>query len=288
MKRLIFGCGYLGFPVAQRWLDCGDEVFAVTRSRERAEDFSKAGLNPLIADITEPNSLPPLPAVDSVLFAVGMDRSRYSNIRDVYVEGLKNVLARLPVETGHFIYVSSTGVYGDFDGGWVDENSPTEPQRVGGEACLEAESLIRNSPFADRATILRFAGIYGPGRVPMLESVRKRDWANLSGGGFVNLIHVADGAQVIEAVAENRPLQETFLVSDGQPVLRSHFYQKIAELSGSGTIDWSRAGDTSSRGRSDKRVSNAKLLQWREARGQPDLFQFPDYDSGLRGCWTSD
>jgi len=286
MKRLIFGCGYLGFPVAERWLAAGNEVFAVTRSDERADTFAAAGLKPLIADITEADSIPPLPVVDTVLFAVGMDRSRYSDIRDVYVEGLRNVVARLPVQTGHFVYISSTGVHGDVDGEWVDENSKTEPDRAGGMACLEAESLILNSPFADRATILRFAGIYGPGRIPLLASIEKREWEKLSGDGFVNLIHVADGARIIEAVSANRPMKETILVSDGNPVLRSHFYEKIAELSGSGKIDWSGSSNTSSRGRGDKRVSNAKLLELLKSWNQADLFRFPDYESGLRGCWT--
>ncbi len=286
MKRLIFGCGYLGFPVAERWLAAGDEVFAVTRRKERADAFEAAGLQPLIADITDPDSIPPLPVADTVLFAVGMDRTRYSDIRDVYVEGLRNTVARLPVETGHFIYISSTGVYGDVDGDWVDENSKTVPDRAGGIACLEAESFLRNNSFAGRATILRFAGIYGPGRIPMLASIEKREWEKLSGDGFVNLIHVADGARIIEAVSANRPMKETILVSDGNPVWRTHFYQKIAELSESGTIDWPRSRDTASRGRGDKRISNAKLLQLLKSWNQSDLFRFPDYESGLRGCWT--
>jgi len=68
---------------------------------------------------------------------------------------MRAILAHLPKSTGHLIYVSSTGVYGDFDGAWIDESSPTQPTREGGKACLEVESLIASSAFVERSTILR-------------------------------------------------------------------------------------------------------------------------------------
>ena len=162
MKRLVVGCGYLGLRVAKRWLAAGDSVFAITRSESRAKDLQTEGISPIVGDVTSPESLDNLPEVDSVLFAVGMDRTKYSDIRLVYVDGLKHILERLAETTSHFIYISSTGVYGDFGGQWIDETAATQPAREGGKACLEAEQLIARSKFATRSTVLRFAGIYGP------------------------------------------------------------------------------------------------------------------------------
>ena len=145
-------------PVAKAWADRGDQLFALTRHRNNTSKFSDLGITPLIGDVTRPNSFPTsFPVCDTVLVAIGMDRTRYSDVREVYVEGMRNILAKLPDETGHLIYISSTGVYGDFQDSWVDETSPTQPTREGGKACLEAEGLIARSPFAGRATILRLA-----------------------------------------------------------------------------------------------------------------------------------
>lgn len=281
MKRLIIGCGYLGLPVGRRWVESGDQVWAMTRSRARWNELETAGLQPLLGDVTQPETLTQLPSVDTVLFAVGMDRSRYSDIRAVYVEGLQNVLQHLPVDTGHFIYISSTGVYGELNGAWADEETPTQPTREGGRACLEAETLIRESLFAERATILRFAGIYGPTRIPFQSAIKSKQWDKLSSDGHLNLIHVEDGARVIDAVANKRPFYETILVSDGKPVERKLFYEAAARALTGNSIDWPINAPVPARGRSDKKISNRKLQKL-----FPISFLYPDYQSGLVGCCT--
>ena len=142
----------------------------MTRKSERLAWFSDQGITGIVGDVTQPQTLN-LPEADIVLIAVGMDRSMYSDVEAVYVGGLRNVLDNLP-QPKHLIYVSSTGVYGDFDGQWVDESSTTQPLRFGGKACLKAEQLIRESDLANRSTLLRFAGIYGADRVPTKERIK--------------------------------------------------------------------------------------------------------------------
>src|SRR5256886_16983899 len=82
-------------------------------------------------------------------------------MRAVYVDGLRNVLSRLRAPR-RFLYVSSTSVYGQRDGEEVDETSATEPVEESGRVVLEAESVLRS--VCPEAVVLRFAGIYGPGR----------------------------------------------------------------------------------------------------------------------------
>ncbi|MEX1224758.1 MAG: NAD-binding protein, partial [Pirellulales bacterium] len=101
MAKLIFGCGYLGERVGRRWLDAGETVHAVTRSERRAEELERAGYRAIVADVTDPATLTNLPAAETVLFAVGFDRSADQPIEQVYVAGLRNVLDRLPPTTGH-------------------------------------------------------------------------------------------------------------------------------------------------------------------------------------------
>ena len=279
-NRLILGCGYLGSRVATRWRDSGHSVFALTRSTNNAVKFQSQGLVPLVGDVSQPSSLDNIfPECDTVLVSIGMDRTRYKNIRDVYVDGLQGVLDRLPDQLGHLIYISSTGVYGNFEGGWVTEESIAAPTREGGKACLEAEQLLTASRFADRTTILRLAGIYGPGRVPSLEKIRQRAFAEVNPSGFLNLIQVDDAAAVVESVAEQRPFGETFLVSDGNPVPRKVFYQYLAESIHGEKVDWLESEylpPAAGRTANSKRICSDKLNERLDLQ-----FQFPDFKRGL-------
>lgn len=269
----------MGFRVAKLWLQQGHKVCAITRKPERTAWFAKQGITGIVGDVTQPGTLGDLPEADVVLVAVGMDRSMYSDVEAVYVGGLRNVLDKLPGRPKHLIYVSSTGVYGDFGGQWVDEASATEPLRPGGKACLKAEQLIRESELASRSTLLRFAGIYGPDRVPTKERIKSGDWKKLSSAGFLNLIHVDDGAKIVDQIAQTDPAGETYLVSDGNPVLRRDYYSYIAECLGAEQIPWSETAvdPKAARSGSNKRISNKKLVE----RFQVE-FDYPDYRAGLK------
>jgi len=230
--HLVVGCGYLGRRVADAWQAAGAPVHAVTRSAARADEFRAAGLLPVVADVTHPETLEALaslPPLDTVLYAVGFDRKAGPSMREVYVAGLQRVLERLP-ETRRLIYISSTGVYGDQDGDWVDEDSPCRPDRENGKICLEAEALLRGSDrYRSRTTILRLAGIYGPGRIPNREALLAGRPLNVPLGGYLNLIHVDDGVRVVQE-AERAEAGKLYVVSDGAPVPREEYYRELARL----------------------------------------------------------
>lgn len=282
MSKLIFGCGYLGMRVAQRWVMEGHQVYAVTRRPSRAEILAAAGIRPIVADVTLPDSLV-LPSAKTVLFSVGFDRTTGHDIHDVYVKGLGNVLSRLHPDTGRFVYVSSTGVYGQTDGDWVDESSPCEPVRVGGKACLAAERLIADHWIGSKAVILRLAGIYGPGRVP-----RKKDLitGSLSAPtkGHVNLIHVEDAADIICTADLKANVPVTYLVSDGYPVLRRDYYDEICRLLGLGRVQFSEPEQETTqvrRAQGDKRIRSDRCLAELEVS-----LKYPDYRAGLAAIMT--
>ena len=103
---------------------------------------------------------------------------------------------------GRVIYISSTGVYGQTDGTWVDESTECRPTRAGGQACLAAEQLLLQSAWAARTLILRLAGIYGPQRLPRLRQLQSGESLDTAPLGLLNLIHVDDAAQVVRQVAD--------------------------------------------------------------------------------------
>jgi nucleoside-diphosphate-sugar epimerase len=225
--KLIIGCGYLGRRVAALWRAQGQQVWATTRGR--AADLRAAGIEAIVCDVLNPNSLHVLPAVATVLYCVGLDRSASATMREVFVEGLANVLDHLPAPQ-RFLYISSTSVYGQTTGEEVDERAPTEPEEDSGRVVLEAERLLRRR--LPRTVILRFAGIYGPGRLLRRRAIEKGEPIQADPERWINLIHVEDGAAAILAAEQFAQLGDTINVCDGQPVRRRDFFTKLAHLLG--------------------------------------------------------
>ena len=278
LVRLVVGCGYLGLRVARHWLDAGDQVFAISRSQVNADRFVELGIVPIVADVTKPSSLSNLPNAASVLFAVGFDRATYSNVRDVYVDGFGNILNALPNPDLHLIYIGTTGVLADSNNEWLTEESEVAPIRPSSLASLDAEIMLASSHFGARATILRLAGIYGPNRIPRLASIRRREFKDLAHDGFINLIHVDDAAAVVCKVVEQHIYGETIHVSDGNPPLRTEFYQFISNQLGGGPIPWPSQDNKSLpvRKTNGKRLSNQKMKRLLD-----HSLRYPSYRSGI-------
>lgn len=279
MIKLIFGCGYLGGRVAVQWLQDGHQVFAVTRSPARAAAFMDLGLRPIIADILEPDSLSGLPAAETVLFAVGYDRTATATITETYVQGLQNVLTRLPAATERLIYTSSTGVYGQASGQWVDETSPCRPGREGGAACLAAEQLLLVPAWSRRTVVLRMSGIYGPGRIPRRRELESGRPLAAPREGYLNLLHVEDAAAAVLAAACGPGRPGTYCVSDGQPVVRGEYYRYLAELLQAPEPQFTEPPPDSparQRAGSSKRIRNTLFCREFGFR-----FQYPSYREGL-------
>lgn len=294
--RIIFGVGYLGSRVAKRWRSAGEHSIAFTRRDDPTEAMIEAGTFTGQADVTKPETLTvlqKLPALggtppESLLYAVGFDRTAGPDIHTVYADGLRNVLAALPASVTRAIYISTTGVYGTAGGGWVDETTPTDPKRDGGKASLAAEQILAAHPIGRRSAILRLAGIYGPGRVPYLDKLRAGEPIAAPSEGWLNLIHVDDAARIVVAV--DRWLVERdesdgphiFCVSDGSPVVRGEYYAEAARLIGAPLPRFTAPpvdSPAAARAGADRRVGNAKLRTLMSAAGIS--FEFPTHREGL-------
>lgn len=270
MRRLVVGCGYLGSRVARVWRDSGDEVYATTRGGQR-EALSSAGFKPLILDVSAAPVSRVLPEVDTVLFAVG--RSRYSDATmfDIHVTGLCAVLDALPVSTSRVIYVSTTGVYGQDRGEWVDEASVTAPLRNGGKACLAAEHLLLGHESAPDAVVLRMAGLYGVGRLPRVDDVLQGKSIIGSPDAYLNLIQIDDAALAVVAAGDPALSGgQTYVVSDSRPQTRGEYIHAVADRLGCAVPSF-----TGGSGRG-KRVRSARIVR------DLDLdLQYPSFRDGL-------
>jgi nucleoside-diphosphate-sugar epimerase len=233
--KLVIGCGYLGRRVAALWLAQGHRVWATTRRPDRAEEWRRQGLLPVLCDVLAPESLQALPAVETVVYCVGADRSAGQPPRRVHVGGPSNVLAALlgpgsAKRPERFVYVSSTSVYGQSQGEEVDETAPTAPTEETGRVVLEAEGLLRER--LPGAIVLRFAGIYGPERLIRAEALRVGTPLTGDPDTWLNLIQVEDGAAAVLAAGERGVPGTIYNVADDHPVRRREFYTRLAELLG--------------------------------------------------------
>jgi nucleoside-diphosphate-sugar epimerase len=281
-KKLIVGCGYLGRRVAELWLAEGHWVAAISRSESRAAVLRQAGIDCRQGDVLDLESLNALPEADSVLYAIGWDRKSGVPIDELYVRGLANLLTCLPAGILRFIYISSTGVFGQTDDQWVDETSECRPVRAGGRACLEAEGVLRRHPLGQRSIILRMAGIYGPGRIPRQRDVQQGLPIAAPSRGFLNLIHVEDAARIVLAAERQMIPPGLLCVSDGRPVVRGEYYAELARLVGASAPQFAAPlpdAPATQRAASSKRVRNRRLLEQLAIE-----LRYPSYREGLRAA----
>lgn len=281
MAKLIIGCGYLGLRVARRWLDLQEQVFAISRSEIRAESLKLHGIEPIVADVTKPETLGNLPAAETVLYAVGFDRAAQPSKEEVYVAGLSNVLAALPDTVQRIIYIGSSSVYGQQSGESVDEHSPCEPANESGRICLAAEqTLQQHARWGKKAVTLRLVGIYGPDRVPRQQAILNREPIEVDGEGTLNLIHVDDAASAVIAAEVRGTPGEVYLIADGSPVRRADYYSEIAKLLNAPeprVVPPPQGSSVAERALSNKRIDNRRMLDQLEVS-----LAYPSYREGLR------
>jgi len=261
--RLVVGCGYLGGRVAARWLARGDRVMGVTRTPARAEILAAAGIEPVILDVTGAATawselLAHRGQPATMFWAVGFDRTAAASHRDVHVGGLTALLDAVAASGARtrVIFSSSTGVWGDEGGGVVTEATPANPSREAGRVLVEAESLLAGHP-AGPGTVLRFAGLYGPGRLPRLADLRAGRPITADPDTWLNLVHVDDAAAAVEAVADAAAVRPLYVVADGRPILRRAWHERLAELAGGPPPTWDASAPRSRGG--DKRIDPALL-----------------------------
>jgi nucleoside-diphosphate-sugar epimerase len=274
--KLIVGCGYLGKRVAQRWREAGHRVFATTRKLGRFEELTALGVEPILCDVLDPKTLRDLPPVQSALCCVALDRSTGVAMRTLYVDGLANVLEGVGPDA-RFVHVSSSGVYGQTGGEEVDESALTDPPDESGQVMLEAERLLRAR--RPEAVVLRFAGIYGPGRLLRAQALKAGDPIAGDPDRWLNLIHVEDGATAVVAAESAGEEGEVVNVADDRPARRREFYERLAALLGAPAVrfvPFPEGQPVPAGERVNRRVSNRKL---REELGVE--LRYPSFEVGL-------
>ena len=198
MTVLLAGCGDLGTEAGLRFAAAGHRVVGWRRSPEKLP----AAIEGVAADLGS-GELPPMPAdTTAVVVAIAADSPTEEAYRTAYVDGLAHVLDAVlasGASVRRVLFVSSTAVYGDAGGGWIDERTTPEPGGFSGRIIREAEELLYSRLRGTGITpvVLRLGGIYGPGRTRLIDQVRGGTAVIPAASRFTNRIHRDDAAAAI-------------------------------------------------------------------------------------------
>jgi nucleoside-diphosphate-sugar epimerase len=267
-RVLIAGCGDVGGELGRRLVADGHRVFGLRRNAAALPPE----VEPVAADLGVPASLAAVPeAVSLLVYSAAADGFSDEAYQRAYVSGVRNVLDALsdhPLR--RVLFVSSTGVYGQDDGGWVDEGSPTEPAGFSGRRLLEGERLVARC--GAPSVSVRFGGIYGPGRTRLIDRVRAGATCSESPVTWTNRIHRDDCAGVLRHLAWLDDPAPVYVGVDCEPAAQCEVLDWLASAIGAPRP---RRAPGARRGRGgNKRCSNRRLL----ASGY--RFAYPSYREG--------
>ena len=280
---LIIGCGDTGRRLAAVYRAEGRQVTGLVRSEGSARALVSAGIRPIRCDL-DAGDLPSLPSGGTRVFYfappvdVGAD--------DVRIERLLEQL-ELTGLPARFLYMSTTGVYGDCEGRWIDESEPLKPSTHRAQRRIAAEQAVQRwcTEQGIDWEILRVPAIYGPGRLLTerlksgMPTVRPEECS------YTNRIHIDDLVAVCHAVMADAPAGSIYNVSDGNPSTITDYLFLLAELTHSPKpplISMHEAERMLSPSimsfmKESKRLRNEKLL-----RETGLTLRHPDLESGLR------
>lgn len=277
-KLFSFGHGYSAQALARRLIPQGWDIIGTTRNPAKAQQFDKDGVEPLLLEID------PIPAklghATHLLISAGPDVEGDPFLRD-YHDHLIEAAPNLEWVG----YLSTTGVYGDHGGDWVDEATPLTPGTKRGKARMRAEADWQAiaQDLGLNLSIFRLAGIYGPGRGPFAKVRNGTARRIVKQGQIFSRIHVEDIAQVLEAAINRPQSSKIYNVCDDLPVPPQEVIGYAAELLGlplPPEEDFETA-EMSPMARSfyaeSKKVRNDRMKQ--ELGVQ---LMYPDYKTGLK------
>jgi nucleoside-diphosphate-sugar epimerase len=251
---LVVGCGYLGSTLASRRVQEGERVLALARHPERLP----ATLVPIAGDVSRPDAFDGIvEPVDRIVFCVGPDRRDVSTYEQCFLRGIEHLLRWIDKSgnaSARIVFVSSTSVYGQRNGEWVDESSETHPELPTAKVLLAAESLLRSE--APRAVVLRLAGIYGPERKSLLAPLVDGVPRVARGTGWVNRMYVSDCARALQHLLAHPNPEPLYVGSDDEPASQEAVWTWLAEHF---DLPPSPLRSATSEARGSKRCSNARL-----------------------------
>lgn len=286
MRVGILGCGYVGLELA-RQLRPEHEVVGVRRSAEGIAAIEATGADAVRADVTDPAALAAVPSVDALVFAASSGGRGADAAERVYVDGLRTAIEAFGERDSspdRLVYTSSTGVYGDHDGGWVDEETSLSPTTAKTRVLAEAERIAREvaPKHGIDGGVARFAGLYGSDRYRL-----DRYLEGPVTEGYLNMIHRDDAAGVVRFMLESAD-EELLLAVDDEPVDKWTFADWLADECGierpPKRTKAERLDDDGLSEAARRRILTSKRCSNERLRALGYEFRYPTYREGYRAA----
>jgi nucleoside-diphosphate-sugar epimerase len=284
----IVGCGYVGRRVAAAEQARGKRIGALARTLESAAPLRTLGVEPVRGDLDDPDSLAGLDVAGQGVYYFAPPPA--GGLRDTRMTAFLAAIAPRPPR--RIVYISTTGVYGDCHGEWVDETRAPNPTADRARRRLDAEKQLR--AFGVRTgcevVILRVPGIYGPDRLPVERLRKGLPLLREDEAPWSNRVHADDlVAACLAAMARGRA-GAVYNVSDGHPSTMTDYFRRVADALGlprPPEISRAEAGDRIDAGMlsylaESKRIDNRRM---REELGVPP--RYPTLAEGLAACLAS-
>ena len=231
IHAFIIGCGDIGRRTATLWMAMNGRVSALVRSQTAGQSLQKTGIAPVSGDLDDATSLMHLPLKDTLLFYFAPPPNTGATDPRLRAALAAITPANQPAK---IVYISTSAVYGDCQGDWVTEDTPTHPRSERGARRLDAENALqdwqRNTGVP--VVILRVPGIYGPGRLPIDRIKQGVPVVREEEAPCSNRIHADDLARICIAAAQRGRAGQVYNVSDGSPSTMTDYFNKTADLLG--------------------------------------------------------
>ncbi len=273
-RILIVGSGDIGGGLAIQLAAQNHDVWGLRRSEKPVGE----GVTTISADVSDMESLiGKIPEkLDYLIYSVASPDFSEEGYGKFYVSGMVHILALLKQQHAtpkRIFFVSSTSVYPHHDGSWVDEEVLPEPTAFAGRKMLEAEKKLLSSDFP--STVVRFSGIYGPGRTRLVSQAQTGSHCDPKPDVWTNRIHRDDCIGVlnflIEQDTKGAALDNLYLGTDPQPVTLYEILEWLKDRIGDVEPDHD-VPDVSRRG--SKRCSSKRL------QGLGYKFKYEGYQQG--------
>jgi nucleoside-diphosphate-sugar epimerase len=229
MKRLlIIGCGDVGLRVAAL-LRARCRIFALTRDAQRRAGLRDHGLTPLTGDLDQPATLDVLAGLAHDVIHLAPPPA--TGIADTRTAHLIAALGRGRSLPQHFVYISTSGVYGDCRGALVDETSPLRPLTDRARRRADAERRLREwgARTGVRVSILRVPGIYAADRLPVARIERGTPALLPQDDSYVNHVHADDLARMVVAALHRGQANRSYNASDDAPQKMGDYFDLVAD-----------------------------------------------------------
>jgi len=227
---LIAGCGYVGRRLARLLIARGERPVALVRNQRSADELGRTGIAPVASDLDHPIDEPPAAAADGTVFYLvpppGDAEDDDPRLRH-FLRACEEAVPR------RLVYLSTSGVYGDCHGEWVDESRAPAPISDRARRRLAAEQIARAwcDAHGIDVVILRVGGIYGPGRLP-IDRLSRTTLIRAEEAPWSNRIHVDDLVTTLRAAARHGQAGAVYNVADGNPTTMTDYFNRVADISG--------------------------------------------------------